>query len=141
MLTPRRATILLRCILVFNGIMTLLALPAVFLPTAWLDAFHRGLELGPLPDGPIVQYLARSVSALYAAFGSLTLILALDIRRYAPLVTWWGSVAIVFGALLFWIDQTAGMPAHWTWGEGPYVVLTGLVVLVLQAISRPAPEA
>lgn len=136
MLTPPRATILLRCILVFNGIMTLLALPAVFLPTAWMDAFHRGLELGPLPQGPIVQYLARSISCLYAAFASLTLLLAYDLKRYAPLVIWWGVMAVLFGLLLFWIDKTARMPEQWTWGEGPYLVLTGLVVLMLVAASR-----
>ena len=107
MLTPTRAAIVLRWLLIFNGVMTLCALPAVFLPTAWMDAFHRNLGLGALPEGPIVQYLARSVSALYAAFGSLTLILALDLVRYAPLITWWGITAIVFGVLLFWIDTNA----------------------------------
>jgi hypothetical protein len=138
MLTPRRAALLLRVLLIFNGIMTLLALPAVFVPTAWMDAFHRGLELGPLPQGPIVQYLARSVSALYAAFGSLTLVLAYDLKRHAPVVTWWGITAIVFGTLLFAIDRTAGMPAQWMWGECTYLVLTGIVVLLLQHLGRGA---
>jgi hypothetical protein len=132
MLTPKRAAIVLRWLLVVNGILTILALPAVILPTAWMDAFHRNLGLGPLPEGPIVQYLARSISALYAAFGSLTLILATDLARYAPLVTWWGIMALLFGAILLGVDLTAPMPAHWTWGEVPYLVLTGLLVLVLQ---------
>jgi hypothetical protein len=138
MLTPARAAIVLRWLLIFNGVMTLCALPAVFLPTAWMDAFHRNLGLGALPEGPIVQYLARSVSALYAAFGSLTLVLALDLVRYVPLITWWGITAIVFGVLLLWIDTNAPMPSHWTWGEVPYLVLTGMVVLVLQGrAGRP----
>lgn len=132
MLTPKRAETLLRWLLIANGVMTLMALPAAFMPTAWMDMFHRRLELGPLPEGPIVQYLARSVSALYAAFGSLTLVIAWDLRRFAPLVTWWGIVAILFGAILLWVDTHAPMPAHWTWGEAPYTVLTGIVVLILQ---------
>ena len=135
---PNRAATLLRCLLVFNGAMTLLALPAVFMPTAWMDGFHRNLGLGPLPQGPIVEYLARSVSALYAAFGSLTLLIAWDLRRFGPVVTWWGATAIVFGCILYWVDTIAPMPAHWKWGEAPYLVLTGAVVLVLQrANSRP----
>jgi hypothetical protein len=136
MLTPRRAAVLLRCLLVFNGAMTLCALPAVFLPTAWMDAFHQQLELGPLPRGPIVEYLARSISALYAAFGSLTLVLAWDLRRFAPLITWWGIAALVIGGLLFWIDHTAPMPAHWKWSESSYLVLTGAVVLLVQHAAR-----
>ena len=136
LLTPSRAAILLRWLLIVNGAMTLLALPAVFLPTAAMDEFHRNLGLGPLPQGPIVQYLARSVSTLYAAFGSLTLLLAWDLKRYAPVVTWWGAVAIVFGGILFWVDSIAPMPEHWKWGEVPYLVLTGAVVLILQWRSR-----
>ena len=133
MLTPKRAETLLRWLLIANGVMTLLALPAAFFPTSWMDMFHRRLELGPLPERPIVQYLARSVSALYAAFGSLTLVIAWDLRRFAPLVTWWGVVAILFGVILFWIDSHAPMPAHWTWGEVPYTVLTGSIVLMLES--------
>jgi len=138
MLTPARSAFVLRCVLVFNGAMTLLALPAVFLPTASMDAFHRGLGLGPLPEGPIVQYLARSVSALYAAFGSLTLVLAWDLVRYRPIIAWWGITAIIFGALLLWIDLNAPMPREWMWGEVGYLVLTGMAVLLLQSqIRRP----
>lgn len=135
---PNRAAFLLRCLLIFNGLMTLLALLAVFLPTASMDAFHRGLGLGALPEGPIVEYLARSVSALYAAFGSLTLVIAWDLQRFGPVVTWWGVTAIVFGCLLFWVDTIAPMPEHWKWGEVMYLVLTGAVVLMLQRLSRPA---
>jgi hypothetical protein len=136
MLTPARSATLLRWLLVLNGALTLLALPAVFLPTAWMDAFHRNLGLGPLPEGPIVQYLARSISALYAAFGSLTLILATDLARFAPLITWWGITALIFGAILLGVDLTAPMPSHWTWGEVPYLVLTGLLVLLLQRRTK-----
>src|SRR5262245_50641845 len=132
MLTPQRAETFLRWLLIANGVMTLLALPAAFMPTAWMDMFHRRLMLAPLPEGPIVQYLARSVSALYAAFGSLTLLIAWDLRRFAPLVTWWGIAAILFGLILFCVDITAPMPPHWTWGEVPYTVLTGSLVLILQ---------
>ena len=140
MLTPKRAEMLLRWLLIANGVMTLLALPAVFFPTSVMDMFHRRLELGPLPEGPIVQYLARSASALYASFGSLTLLIAWDLRRFAPLVTWWGITAIVFGVILFWIDINAPMPAHWTWSEAPYTVITGTLVLILQRrMNVPSP--
>jgi hypothetical protein len=138
MLTPRRARTLLRCLLIFNGLLTIGALPAVFLSTAWMDVFHRQLGLGPLPPGTIVQYLARSLSAFYVAYGTLTLVLAWDVVRHAPLVTWWGLASITLGLLLFGIDRTVGMRAFWTWGEGVYLVSTGSAVLLLQHAGRQA---
>jgi hypothetical protein len=85
--------------------------------------------------GPIVQYLARSLSYFYAAFGSLTILLAWDLKRFAPIVTWWGVAAILLGCTLFWIDSTAGMPEFWKWGEVVYTLLTGALVLLLQWLS------
>lgn len=126
----------LRLLLLINGIITLMALPAIFLPLPTMDAIHRWLGLGSLPEGPIVPYLARSTSALYAASGVLTLMLVTDLRRYWPLITWWGVMAIVFGLLLFWIDWTSDMPAYWTWGEAGYLLIVGSAVLVLQSRSR-----
>jgi hypothetical protein len=108
-----------------------------------MDRFHRQLMQTPLPDAPIVQYLARSLSALYASFGSLTLLLAWDVRRFAPLVTWWGIAAILFGLILVWVDTTAPMPAHWTWSECPYTIITGILVLILQhrmSASQTTPD-
>lgn len=123
---------MLRLLLIACGILTLLALPAVFLPVTAMSYFHEQLGLGPLPEGPIVQYLARSLSAFYAAFGSLTLILATDTKRYAPLITWWGIMALVFGALLAGIDTMAGMPTSWMLGEVVFLACAGAAVLLLQ---------
>ena len=88
------------------------------------------------PTGSV--FSTRSVSALYAAFGSLTLLIAWDLRRFGPVVTWWGVMALIFGGILFWVDTIAPMPEHWKWGEAPYLLLTGAVVLVLQWLSNKA---
>lgn len=136
-----RARTCLKWVLLLSGLLTLFALPAVFMPLSWMDSVHRHLGLGPLPQGPIVQYLARSASALYAAFGAMTLVLASDVKRFAPLVTWWGVTAILFGAVLLWIDLSVGMPNHWTWGEGPFVAPLGALVLALQWMARDARAA
>lgn len=127
---------MLRLILIGCGVLTLLAIPAVFLTTSAMDYFHRQLGLGPLPEGPIVQYLARSLSAFYAAFGSLTLLLASDTRRYAPLITWWGLTAITFAGLLAGIDLVSGMPFSWMLGEVIFPACAGAGVLLLQRRER-----
>ncbi len=126
----------LQLLLRIVGVITLCALPAVFMPLSWMDDAHRTLGLGPLPEGPVVEYLARSASGLYASLGVLTLLLARDVERFAPLVTWWGVMFIVMGAVLIWIDLKAGLPAYWIWGEGPLLIPVGLAALWLQRRVR-----
>lgn len=141
MFKPSLAVWLLRAILIFNGAITLFAAPAVFFPTSWLASLHEASGLGDFPDEPVVQYLARSASALYAMLGALTLVLAWDVKRYSLLITGWGASMILFGILIFWIDHTAGMPLYWTWGEGPYLVLTGVLALIFQVFSTTGKVA
>ena len=51
------------------GGVCLLALVPLWMPRAWIVAGHRWLGWGPFPDGPVAEYLARSVSALSAFYG------------------------------------------------------------------------
>src|SRR5437899_1295755 len=82
----------------------LLALVAVFLPHGWMAQANDRLGFSPLPDTPLVGYLTRSLSAVYALLGLLTLALASDVRRYAPLIACLGWGYLVFGAVLLAID-------------------------------------
>jgi hypothetical protein len=75
----------------FVGVPALFALVAVFMPSSWMAATHRWLGLGEMPTGPVVQYLARSLTAFYALFGALCLVVAGDVERYRPLVRFLGG--------------------------------------------------
>ena len=44
----------------------LTALFAVFLPVRWMAETHEWLGLGEFPESPLVDYLTRSASLLYA---------------------------------------------------------------------------
>ncbi|HEY8503048.1 MAG TPA: hypothetical protein VIL46_00600 [Gemmataceae bacterium] len=122
---------LLVLILRLSAVILLAATFAVFLPFSWMNAGHEALGLGPLPDIPLVHYLNRSIAALYAAFGAFTWIIAGDVRRFRPLVVFWGWFHVVFGAAVLGIDLHAGMPWFWTAAEGPTLIAAGLLVLVL----------
>jgi hypothetical protein len=78
-----------------------------------------------------VDYLARSISALYAIHGGLLLLVSGDVRRHARVVAYLAVTAIGFGLLMIGIDLHAGMPVRWTIGEGPPVLVLGIVILVL----------
>jgi hypothetical protein len=114
-----------------SGAVMLLALIAVVMPFAWMDLVHRQLGLGKLPDAPIVDYLARSASALYAVHGALLIFAASDVRRYLPLVRFLAWVAVVFGPVMICIDHEAGLPVPWTVCEGSSIIAIGVVLLRL----------
>ena len=123
-----------------SGAMTLTALGAVFMPYEWMNLIHQRLELGELPPVPIVGYLTRSVSALYALHGALLLFVSFDVPRYLPIVRFLGVAGAVMGVLLFGLDRAVGMPRPWANLEGPSVVAISVVILVLAArVKRQTP--
>jgi hypothetical protein len=107
------------------------ALPAAFLPTDWMDAIGQRLGLDPLPRAPLVEYLTRSLSLLYAGWGPVLLVLASDLRRYLPLVWVYSWMALAFGPALLVIDVLSGMPLGWVVGEAVTVNALGVVGILL----------
>ena len=121
----------LRWLLRINGGVMILATVAVVMPHSAMDRIHHGLGLGQLPDVPIVGYLTRSLSALYALLGVTAVYLAADVPRYRPLIRFWSAATIVFGLTLLGIDLAVQLPAWWALGEGGCVTAMGAVLLWL----------
>lgn len=113
------------------GSASLLALPCVALPYAWMDATHRWLGMGELPAEPIVGYLARSTSAFYAVLGGLLWTLSFDPRRHRAVLLYLGGAIIAFGLILTAVDWIEGLPMFWALGEGPIDCAFGLAILWL----------
>jgi hypothetical protein len=127
-----KALVLLLC---FVGVGSLFALVAVFMPVSWMAATHRWLGLGEMPTGPVVEYLARSLSAFYAIMGALCLVLTIDLECNRPLVRFLGVAFALMSVVLLGVDLAAGMPWWWTASEGPGGVVFGALLFVL---ARPA---
>ena len=128
--TDKALVILLRIV----GVGSLFALVAVFMPSSWMAATHRWLGLGEMPTGPVVEYLARSLSAFYAVVGALCLVLATDLECYRPLVRFLGVAFALMSMVLLGVDVAAVMPWWWTASEGPGGVAFGVLLFVL---ARP----
>jgi hypothetical protein len=121
-------------VLRFFGALDSLALITVFLPQSWMSVAHAFLGLGTLPDTPIVGYLTRSTSALYALHGAMILFVSFDVQRYWRLITFLAVAALVHGAVMLGIDLAVGMPWYWTLFEGPGFAATGVIVLIAQRV-------
>lgn len=126
-----RAEKCLLWLLRIDAVVLLSALIPVVIPSVWMQEIHRRMGMGELPTGPIVEYLTRSISLLYALHGVTVLWVSTDLRRYLPIVTCFGVLGICFGGGMLAIDAWAGMPLGWTIGEGPFLMLLGGVILKL----------
>ena len=115
----------------------LLATFAAFMPTEWMAGTHEWLGLGDFPASPLVEYLTRSISVLYAIHGGLLLLVSTDIIRFGPVIRYLGITTTIIGGALLCIDIYAGLPTFWVIFEGPPVILIGLTILgLLQAIPQ-----
>jgi hypothetical protein len=118
------------------GCLDMLALLAVIMPRVWLDLAHRAAGLGALPEGPIVGYLARSASVLYALHGAIVVFISFDVARYERLIRFMGLAALVHGVIILGIDLAEQMPPLWRFAEGPAFSATGAIVLWLLSRMR-----
>jgi hypothetical protein len=124
----RRLVLVLRA----GSVLMLCAIPPIFFPMSWMAAIHGRLGLGEFPSGPLVEYLARSASALYAVYGALLWMVSTDTRRFGPLLSFGIRCGVVFGFAMLGIDIKSGMPAHWTLSEGPFIIVFSLLLLFLK---------
>ena len=131
-----RAEKALVLILRVTAVLLLTALIPAVMPFAWMEEIHDHLGMGELPKAPIVGYLARSVSALYAMHGALVWFVSLDIRRYLPVIRFLAVLGIAFGAGMLVLDVMVGIPLTWTLCEGPFIAVLGAIMLWLSSRCR-----
>jgi hypothetical protein len=117
----------------------LLAAPAAVAPTAWLAWAYSGLGLGEWPDSPLLGYLARSASGLYAFVGGMMLLMSFDVRRYRPLLLYLVVGCLVGSVYLLVLDFLVGLPSWWALSEGLTVLVSGLLLLVLLRLADQRP--
>lgn len=131
---------LLRLLLRVSGVVLMLALPAALMPTSWMRSANDLLLTDPLPATPLVEYLTRSLSGLYASLGLVTWMLASDVRRYAPIIAWKSIAGMLFAVGLIVLDTAIGLPWYWTLVEGPGVFALCLAGWVLaRRVDRGQP--
>jgi hypothetical protein len=121
----------LRFFLIAAGAVCVMGLGFLAVPLSWMDAIHRLAGLGAMPQGPVVEYLARSACVLYPMLGGVMILSGLKLRQYRTLVLYQGAVWLAFGVLVGAIDYAAGLPGYWTWGESIQTALMGAVILML----------
>lgn len=126
---PKR---LLQVILFVTAVAQTFALVGVFMPTEWMATAHQMLGLGSFPRAPIMEYLTRSFSALFALHAGVLYYLASDLQRYRPLVRYSGWAYVVFGVLVQGAVIHGGLPMMWVISEGPGTIMLGAFIVWLE---------
>ena len=122
----------LKVLLQAFGAVTAIALVPFVMPRSWMAAVHEWLGMGALPDKPVVEYLARTTSALYGFLGGLYLVLATDVRRFARVITYSAVATLLISAVNTALCLRAGMPTWWIWSDVVACWLFALGILLLQ---------
>lgn len=99
---------------------------------------HRALGMGELPRTPLVEYLTRSLSGLYALWGPVYWHVSSEVSQQVRLIRLLAWLKILFGLVLIAIDLSVGMPLFWLICEGPVVI--GLSVLTLAWLRPLQPQ-
>ena len=121
----------LRLLLRIGGTFLVTAFLAMLLPVEWMASTHEWLGMGEFPRRPVVDYLARSVSALYGFHGILLFVVADDPVKYRPIVRYLAFMNLILGGMLIAIDAYAGLPLFWTLAEGPSLIVVGVLLSLL----------
>jgi hypothetical protein len=114
-----------------EAVVLLCALLAAIMPTEWMASAHVWLGLGEMPRAPLVEYLTRSLSLLYATWVPILWLTAGDVRRYRRLIEVMAWTRFALGLALLVLDGVVGMPWFWLLAEGPSIMALSLVVAVL----------
>ena len=80
------------------------------MPTDSMADVNDWLGLEPLHRSPLTEYLTRSLSAIYALFGALTIYVSRDVRHHAGFVAFAGILVVLLGIFFTALDFWAGMP-------------------------------
>lgn len=137
-----RSATILKLLLRLTAAAMIVAVVPAFMPIEWMDRLHRFAGPGPLPQGPAVDYMARTLSAMYAMFGGLLWLMAGDLRRYRAALVYLAIVGAAFSVFVTVVDALLGLPWWWTWGEGPATLAVCLAILVLlpRAVRQAAQD-
>ncbi|MCB1091839.1 MAG: hypothetical protein KDL87_09925, partial [Verrucomicrobiae bacterium] len=103
------------------AMLSLSAIGAVFIPHEWMNRIHERMGLGPLPDLPMIGYLARSLSLFYAWLGAIALYVSFDPDRHLGLIRQFALTGLAVGVIQTGIDLLAPVPLWWTASEGAFL--------------------
>ena len=120
------------------GVFEIVAFIAVVMPRSWMEISHEWLGLGVMPHGPVLMFLIRQASYTYGMHGVSLWVLALDVKRFRPLVILNGIAYLLAAPIFVAIDYQSRMPLWWTIEDGVGCGVLGVALLWCSLRGRTA---
>jgi hypothetical protein len=130
----------LKSILWIAGVVCLLAVLGLVLPMSTLDQMTQVLGGVSLPEGPLVIYGVRAISATFMAIGVFYIMLARDPGRYGPMVPFSGAAAVFLGITCGVTGIALGLSVLVYLGDSAGCIIMGILILVFWNKSRRETE-
>ena len=130
----------LKSILWIAGVVCLLAVLGLVLPMSTLDQMTQVLGGVSLPEGPLVIYGVRAISATFVAIGVFYIMLARDPQRYGPMVPFSGAAAVFLGITCGVTGIALGLSVLVYLGDSAGCIIMGILILVFWNKSRRETE-
>ena len=108
-------------------------------PRPWLHRILPALGLGPLPEGPAMDYILRTTCVIYFLGGLFCWRVARDVRAEKQWVAFLSWSTLFFGAMIAIPDWAFNRAAGWPLATGLGTVLLGVGMVGLTAGIRPSP--
>jgi hypothetical protein len=120
------------------GIASLASVVGLVLPLSAWEGITEAFGIDALPDSPAFLYVARLLSAMWAATGVFLIILALDPLKYGVLVPFTGLSAICLGAVCGIAGSVAAIPTWWYLGDALSCLVFGTLMLMFWRWAKRA---
>ncbi len=106
------------------------------LPLSAWEGLAATFGVESLPDSPLFMYVARLLSAMFAATGVFLILLALDPLKYGVLVPFTAVAAICLGVVCGITGSVTPMPIWWYLGDAVSCLAFGALTLVFWQQAR-----
>ena len=121
------------------GIGCLLSVFGMFLPVSAWQSIAKVFGVESLPDSPLFEYVARLMSATYAAVGVFFIILALRPMDYGVMIPFSGWASVFVAVVCAITGHVVAMPTLWFLGDASFCLVFGVLILVFwRQAKRPS---
>lgn len=126
-----------RLILRLVAIVSLVVVPAIFLPRIAAEKLLWLMGFGQQPVTALLLYMMAGGSCVFLGQAVLLWVMSGDVARYQPLVRVVAWIYLVCGPLFLWIDSQAGLPTWWVAMDSLGCLTTGLALAWACRSNKP----
>ncbi len=135
-MTPALQFRLLRLTLFFCAFVWGISICGVFLSWNTATTALQGMGAQSIPDDPMLDYWLRMASGAFALVGTGYFLLALNPRKFAVMLPWFGSIMLIEGVILLGHGLRLGLGPFPFYGDVAACFLGGAGIFAFRKAAQ-----